>query len=130
MPPPPFRARDGSLALAYLCIVADELGWWLGALRQGECGLTSRLVVALGAPVRFGTALLAVGRRSDVRSADPKGRFWETSCCVVTKAGHTVAQAAVQFAGSRAFSKAMLPGFIADDAAALRQAFPRYARNE
>ena len=126
-PPAGFRTRDGSVALAYFCIVADELGWWLGALRQGECGLTSRLIVALGAPVRFGTSLLAIGARSEVRSQDPKGRFWDTKCVVLTKQGQPVAQAEVQFAASRAFTKTMLPGFIAEDAAAVGQAFPRYA---
>jgi hypothetical protein len=127
-PPAGFRARDGSLALAYLCIVGDELGWWLGALRQGECGLTSRLTVTLGAPIRFGAPLLAVGARSAVRSADPRGRFWETDGVIVGGDGKPVAHASVQFAGSRAFTKTMLAGFIqGEELAAVQHAFPRYA---
>ena len=127
-PPPGFRSRDGSVALGYFCVVGDELGWWLGALRQGECGLSSRLVVTLGHPVRFGTSLLAVGDRSTVRSVNPKGRLWDTEAMIVTGDWKPVAKAEVRFAGSRAFSKTMLPGFIREDeAAAVQQAFPRYA---
>jgi hypothetical protein len=127
-PPSSFRSRDGSLALGYFCIVGDELGWWLGALRQGECGLSSRLTVTIGTPVRFGTALLALGARAAVGSADAKGRLWNTQAAILTADGNPVATAEVQFAGSRAFTRTMLPCFIlGDELPAVQRAFPRYA---
>ncbi|MBP1779523.1 MAG: hypothetical protein H6Q86_5534 [candidate division NC10 bacterium] len=124
-----FRCEDGSLFPGYHIIVGDELGWWMGALRQGECGLSSRLVVTLGETVRHGTPLLALGPRASIRTADPKGRIWQTQALIVGLDWQPVAAAEVEFAGSRAFSKVMLPRFIAGtdaDAASLRRTFPRY----
>jgi hypothetical protein len=124
-----FRCEDGSLFPGYHIIVGDELGWWMGALRQGECGLSSRLVVTLGNTVTHGTPLLALGARASVRTSDPKGRIWQTHALIVTQDWQSVAAADVEFAGSRAFSKVMLPRFIAGtdaDAASLRRTFPRY----
>lgn len=122
-----FRCEDGSLFPGYHIIVGDELGWWMGALRQGECGLSSRLVVTLGKTVRHGTALLALGPRASVRTSDPKGRIWQTEVLIVTADWQPVAAAEVEFAGSRAFSKVMLPRFVVGrDAESLGRAFPRY----
>lgn len=121
-----FRCDDGRLCPGYHLIVGDELGWWLGALRLGECGLSSRLVVTLGPAVTHATTLLALGTRAQVQTSDPKGRLWRTQATIVTLAGQPVAAAEVEFAGSRAFSKVMLSRFLADDPAALCQAFPRY----
>jgi len=122
-----FRCEDGSLFPGYHIVVGDELGWWMGALRQGECGLSSRLVVTLGAAVPHGTPLLALGSRAAVRTSDPKGRLWQTHALIVTPDWQPVADAEVEFAGSRAFSKVMLPRFLAGpDLASLRRAFPRY----
>ncbi len=124
-----FRCEDGSLFPGYHIIVGDELGWWLGALRQGECGLSSRLVVTLGDTLTHGTQLLALGPRAEVRTSDPRGRIWQTHTLIVTPDWHPVASAEVEFAGSRAFSKIMLPRFIAgasSDAASLRRTFPRH----
>ena len=124
-----FRCEDGSLFPGYHIIVGDELGWWMGALRQGECGLSSRLVVTLGKTIKHGTPLLAVGPRASVRTSDPKGRIWQTQALIVTQDWQPVAAAEVEFAGSRAFSKVMLPRFVAGadaEAAALRKTFPRY----
>jgi hypothetical protein len=124
-----FRCEDGSLFPGYHIIVGDELGWWMGALRQGECGLSSRLVVTLGSTLKHGKPLLALGSRASVRTSDPKGRIWRTEAMIVTADWQPVAAAEVEFAGSRAFSKVMLPRFVASteaDAAALRQTFPRY----
>jgi hypothetical protein len=48
---------------------------------------------------------------------------------ILTPDWRPVASAEVEFAGSRAFSKVMLPRFIAGtaaDAASLRRTFPRY----
>jgi hypothetical protein len=124
-----FRCEDGSLFPGYHIIVGDELGWWLGALRQGECGLSSKLSVTLGDTITFGTALLALGPRASVRTSDPRGRIWQTLAMILTPDWRPVASAEVEFAGSRAFSKVMLPRFIAGtaaDAASLRRTFPRY----
>lgn len=128
-PQPHFRCEDGSLFPGYHIIVGDELGWWMGALRQGECGLSSRLVVTLGKTVKHGTPLLALGSRASVRTSDPKGRIWQTQAMIVTQDWQPVAGTEVEFAGSRAFSKVMLPRFVAAtdaDAAALQKTFPRY----
>jgi hypothetical protein len=122
-----FRCEDGSLFPGYHIIVGDELGWWLGALRQGECGLSSTLCVTLGDTISFGTPLLALGPRASVRTSDPKGRIWQTLAMILTPDWHPIASAEVEFAGSRAFSKVMLPGFVVGrDAGSLGRAFPRY----
>jgi hypothetical protein len=127
-PQPHFRCADGSLFPGYLCIVCDEIGWWLGALRQGECGLSNRVTVCLGQPVVHGVPLLALGARSGVTTSDPKGRVWQTRATIVTPDWQPVAAAEVQFAGSRAFSKMMLPGFVpGEDPEAVRRVFPGYA---
>lgn len=123
-----FRSADGSLFPGYLCIVCDEIGWWLGALRQGECGLSNRVRICLGPPVKHGVPLLALGDRSAVTSSDPKGRVWQAQATIVTEDWLPVATAEVQFAGSRAFTKVMLPRFLpGEDPAAVRRVFPAYA---
>jgi len=123
-----FRCADGSLFPGYLCIVADEIGWWMGALRQGECGLSNRVTVCLGRPVPFGIPLLVLGDRTAVTASDTKGRIWQARAVIVTPEWTPVATAEVQFAGSRAFTKVMLPGFApGEDPAALGRVFPRYA---
>jgi hypothetical protein len=122
-----FRCEDGNLFPGYHIIVGDELGWWMGALRQGECGLSSRLVVTLGRTITHGRPLLALGPRASVRTSDPKGRIWQTEALIITPDWQPVASAEVEFAGSRAFSKVMLPRFVVGrDAGSLGRAFPRY----
>jgi hypothetical protein len=123
-----FRCADGSLFPGYLSIVADEIGWWMGALRQGECGLSTRVTVCLGRPVAYGVSLLIVGDRSAVTASDTKGRIWQTRAAIVTSDWTPVGTADVQFAGSRAFTRVMLPQFLpGGNPAALRRLFPRYA---
>jgi len=122
-----FRCEGGSLFPGYHIIVGDEVGWWMGALRQGECGLSSRLVVTLGNTVKHGTPLLALGPRAAVQTSDPKRRVWQTQALIVTPDWQPVATAEIGFAGSRAFSKVMLPRFVVgEDPASLQRAFPRY----
>lgn len=122
-----FRCQDGVLFPGYLCIVCDEIGWWLGALRQGECGLSNRVTVCLGEPVAHGMPLLVLGPRSTVSTSDPKGRIWQAQASVLTPDWRPVATTEVQFAGGRAFTKLMLPRFVlGEDRAALRRVFPRY----
>ncbi len=125
-PQPHFCARDGSLYPGYLYVVCDELGWWLGALRQGECGVSNRITITLGPAVPSGTPLLLIGVRSEVTTSDPRERIWHTRPVVVTPEWEPVATAEVQFVGSRAFSKMMLPRFLPmNDRLAIRRAFPR-----
>ena len=123
-----FRCADHSLFPGYLCIVCDELGWWLGALRQGECGLSNRVAMCLGEPVAADVPLLAVGARAQVVALDKKGRVWQAAVAIVTPEWSPVATAEVQFVGSRAFTKIMLSRFLpGNDPSALRRAFPKYA---
>jgi len=123
-----FRCADGTLFHGYLCIVCDEIGWWLGALRQGECGLSNRVTVCLDHPVAYGIPLLVLGIRPAVTTSDPRGRLWQSKAIIVTADWQPVATSEVQFVGSRAFTKMMLSGFAADEnPAALRRVFPRYA---
>ena len=125
-----FRCGDGTLFPGYLCIVCDEIGWWLGALRQGECGLSNRVTVCLGHPVAHAVPLLVLGARSAVTSSDPKGRIWRAQATVVTPDWTPVAAAEVQFAGSRAFTKLMLPRFLPGDSPAVDRVFPRYKASQ
>ncbi len=120
-----FRCGDGSLYPGFLCIVGDEIGWWLGALRQGECGLSNRVTICLGQPVLHGAPLLILGARSEATTTDPKGRIWQTRASILTSDWQLVATGEVQFAGSRAFTRMMLPGFQAGgDPAVLHALFP------
>ena len=131
VPRPHFASTDGSLFHAFLTVVCDEIGWWLGALRQGECGLSSRVTIWLGASLPAGTPLLVLGPRDTVTSTDPKGRLWQTRSLVVGPDWSPVAAAEVQFAGSRAFTKTMLPLFLpGSDPTSLGRVFPRYRGSE
>jgi hypothetical protein len=124
-PQPHFRCQNGRLFPGYLAIVCDELGWWLGALRQGECGVSNRLSLTL-APAAHGVPLLALGPRRLVASVDPKGRMWRAETFILGADGQPIAAASVQFVGGPAFTRLMLPGFLSqDDRAAVERAFPR-----
>jgi len=131
VPRPHFACADGSLFHGFLTVVCDEIGWWLGALRQGECGLSSRVAVWLGGSVPAGVPLLILGPRDTVTSTDPKGRFWNTRSLVVGPDWSPVAAAEIQFAGSRAFTKTMLPHFLpGNDPTIVGRVFPRYRETE
>ncbi len=122
-----FRSADGTLVPGYHAIVGDELGWWLGAVRQGECGLSSRISLTLGPVIPHGTPLIAVGSRRALTTDDPKGRIWQVPVAILTEDWQPVAAAEVQFAGSRVFTRMMLPRFLWDaDRTALQRVFPRY----
>jgi acyl-coenzyme A thioesterase PaaI-like protein len=125
IPQPHFRSTDGRLFAGYLAVLCDELGWWLGALHAGECGVSNRLTLHLSAAPPG--ELLALGSRSRVRSTDVKGRTWQTEATVFGLEGQTVATARVQFISSPAFTKLMLPRFrLVDERGAVARAFPRY----
>ncbi len=122
-----FRYQDGTLFSGYLCIVLDEIGWWMGALRQGECGVSTRVTIAFEEPLPFGTSLLLLGERAAVLPLDTKGRVWQTRALILAPEWRVVARADVEFAGSRAFTKVMLPKFLPEeDPDALFRVFPRY----
>jgi hypothetical protein len=122
-----FRSADGTLVPGYLAIVGDELGWWLGAVQQGECGLSGRLSLTLGPAIPHGTRLIAVGSRRALTTHDPKGRIWQVPVTILNEEWQPVAAAEVEFAGSRVFTKMMLPRFLWDaDRTALHRVFPRY----
>jgi len=122
-----FRTADGTLVPGYHAIVGDELGWWLGAVQQGECGLSSRLSLTLCPAIPHGTPLIAVGNRRALTTNDPKGCIWRAPVTILTEEWQPVAAAEVQFAGSRAFTRMMLPRFLWDaDRTALQRVFPRY----
>jgi hypothetical protein len=122
-----FRSADGSLVPAYHTIVGDELGWWLAAVRLGECGLSGKLSVTLGPPTPHGAPLVAVGSRAGLVSTDPKGRVWQVPVAILTEDGAAAAAAEVQFVASRAFTRLMLPRFRwTDDLTDARRIFPRY----
>jgi hypothetical protein len=123
-----FGCSDGTLFHGYLSILCDEIGWWLGALHQGECGLSNRVTVCLAHPIAQDVPLLVLGDRSAVTSSDPKGRVRQSRVMIVTADWQPVAVSEVQFVGSPAFTKTMLSGFKADgNLAALQRVFPRYA---
>jgi hypothetical protein len=125
-PQPHFRDGDGRLFPGYLAVVCDELGWWLGALRQGECGVSNRLSLWLTTPAHG--PLLALGPRRLVVGSDPKGRVWRAQTYVLAPDGAAVAAASVQFLGSPGFTRLMLPRFLRlEDPAAVARAFPRAA---
>ena len=126
-PRPPYEGPGGGLHPALAPILLDEIGWWLGALDQGECGVTNEVAVALFGPLPRGP-LLALGDRAAVRRAgDSRGRYSRAEALLLTRSGSPLAAATVQFAGSRVYSKRLLPVFAAESGEAIYRLFPRYA---
>jgi hypothetical protein len=83
------------------------------------------MTICLGAPVVHDVPLLVLGARSAVTTSHPKGRVWQTQAAIMTPDWQPVATVEVQFAGSRAFTKVMLPGFLpGGDWAAVERVFP------
>jgi len=111
-PGPSYRAADGSLHPALVTIALDELGWWLGALAQQECGVTTEVGISVMEPLPF-VPLLVVGDRAAVRpDDDPRGRYVRARGLVVTREGTLLASAEVRFAGSPAYTKRLLQPFL------------------
>lgn len=124
-PPGGYRARDGSAHPALATILLDELGWWLGALAQAECGVTTEVAISVFRPLPFGP-LLILGDRDAVRvDADPRGRYCRASGYLLTPDGRLLAVADVRFAGSRAYTKRLLHPFLeTTDLETLARFFP------
>lgn len=107
-----YRAADGSLHAALVTIMLDELGWWLGALAQGECGVTTEVAVTVYRRLPF-APLLVIGDRTVVTAdEDPRGRYTRGHGWLCTTDGTLLAGADVRFAGSRAYTKRLLDAFL------------------
>jgi len=112
VPRPSYRAADGSLHAALVAIALDELGWWLGALAQGECGVTTEIAITVYRRLPFGP-LLMLGDRAAVQvDDDPRGRYVRGVGALLTADGTLLARAEVRFAGSRAYTKRLLQPFL------------------
>ena len=127
-PRDPFRLPDGSLDVALFPIILDEIGWWLGALRTGEAGVTAEVAVTIHRhDVAFGDPLVLLGDYSTVTSADGKGHFWRTEGGVFDAHGTLLASARVTYAASRIYSKRLIPALLAlNPAESVRRVFPTY----
>lgn len=125
-PRPPYRRADGCLTPYFHSIVLDEIGWWLGVLSASECGLTSEITVRVLRPVAFGTPLLIYGARAAVTPEDARGRTWR-AVATVSADGQPVAVGSVRFAGTRGFTKRLIPDFLAASRPEeVRGLFPHY----
>ncbi len=123
-----YRAADGGIAPALFTVLLDEMAWWLGALATGEAGVTTDIHVALHRPAHpFGEPLLAVGPRDRVAATDEKGHFWRTETAVLTADGTLLAWGAIVFAGSRVYSKRLVPRLLkTNPPESLRPIFPTH----
>jgi hypothetical protein len=111
-PPAHYRAAGGSLHPTLATVALDEMGWWLGALAQQECGVTTEVTVSVFQPLPFGPLLL-LGDRSAVRpDEDPRGRYLRARACLLAPDGGLLAAAEVRFAGSPAYTKRLLQPFL------------------
>jgi hypothetical protein len=124
-PPERYRAADGGLHAALVTVALDELGWWLGALAQGECGVTTEVAITVFRRLPF-APLLVLGDRAAVRpDEDPRGRYVRAEGWLLTADGDLLAHGAVRFAGSRAYTRRLLAPFLeTTDAEILYGLFP------
>lgn len=123
-----YRTTDGRIAPALFTVLLDEMAWWLGALAMGEAGVTTDILITLHRPTHpFGEPLLAVGPRDRVAVADEKGHFWKTETAVLAADGAVLASGAITFAGSRVYSKRLVPQLLkTNPPESLRPIFPSY----
>ncbi len=111
LPPPAYRTREGAHP-ALALILLDELGWWLGALTQRECGVTTDVRIALFDSLPL-APLLAVGDRQAVTSDDdPRGRYCRAAGALLGPDGALLASAQVRYAGSRAYTRRLVEPFL------------------
>jgi hypothetical protein len=110
-PLPTYRTRDGAHP-ALALILLDELGWWLGALAQRECGVTTDVQITLFEAIPD-APLLVIGDRTAVRNdGDPRGRYSRVSGALLGPDGVLLATADVRFAGSRAYTRRLVEPFL------------------
>lgn len=127
-PPETYRASDGRIAPALFTVLLDEMAWWLGALAAGEAGVTTDINITLHRPAHpFGEPLLAVGPRDRVVATHPRGHFWQTETAVLAGDGALLASGAITFAGSRVYSKRLIPQLLTNNPPeSLRPIFPTH----
>jgi hypothetical protein len=112
LPPATYRTREGTHP-ALALILLDELGWWLGALAQQECGVTTDVRITLLGTLPF-APLLVLGDRATARTdTDPRGRYCRAAGALFGPDGTLLATAEVRFAGSRAYTRRLLEPFLA-----------------
>ncbi len=112
VPPATYRSREGTHP-ALALVLLDELGWWLGALAQKECGVTTDVRITLFEPLPF-APLLVVGDRTAAGSDDdPRGRYSRTNGMILAEDGRVLAAAEVRFGGSRAYTRRLVEPFLA-----------------
>ena len=123
-----YRAADGGIAPALFTVLLDEMAWWLGALATGEAGVTTDIHVTLHRPTDpFGEPLLAIGPRERVVVTDERGHFWRTETAVLAADGTLLASGAIVFAGSRVYSKRLIPQLLkTNPPESLRPIFPTH----
>ncbi len=111
-PPAHYRAADGSMHPALATVALDELGWWLGALAQQECGVTTEVTVSVFQPLPFRPLLLLGDRAAVQPDEDPRGRYLRARAFLLSADGALLAAAEVRFAGSPAYTKRLLQPFL------------------
>lgn len=112
LPPATYRTREGTHP-ALALILLDELGWWLGALTQQECGVTTDVRITLFESLPF-APLLVVGDRAAVESDDDRrGRYARTTGALLGPDGTLLASAEIRFAGSRVYTRRLVEPFLA-----------------
>jgi hypothetical protein len=103
----------------------DELGWWLGALAQGECGVTTEVAVTVHRRLPLAPLVLVGDRTAVGRDDDPRGRYARAVGHVLSADGTLLATGRVRFAGSRAYTKRLVQPFLeTTDTATLFRVFP------
>ncbi len=127
-PRAPYQGADGRLFRGFPHIALDEIGWWLGALRAEEVGVSTRLEITVQRPASNGARVVLWGKRGAVVPADRKGRTWAAPAYLLTEAGEPLAAGLVTFAASRAYAPTLIPSLLAGSAAeAIRRVFPQHA---
>jgi hypothetical protein len=118
-----YDAGHGQAHPALATIMLDELGWWLGALAQGECGVTTEVRITLHRGLPF-APLLVVGDRHLVQPAED-ARYCRAPGFILTPDGELLAAAVVTFAGSRAYTRRLVGPFLeTTDSETLFRLFP------
>jgi len=111
-PPETYRTREGAHP-ALALVLLDELCWWLGALAQRECGVTTDVRITLFASIPFAPLLVVGDRRAVGSDADPRGRYTRAGGVLLGPDGAVLAAADVRFAGSRAYTQRLIEPFLA-----------------
>jgi hypothetical protein len=110
-PPDAYRTRDGTHP-ALALVALDELGWWLGALAQRECGVTTDVRITLFDALPDGPLLLIGDRAAVGQDDDPRGRYARVRGALLAPDGAVLATADVRFAGSRAYTRRLVEPFL------------------